>query len=404
MRLLLSADIFPPESGGPATYAVELANGLVAKGVSVTIVSLNPDSDRSALHKKVNLFRVSTRFKPLRYAHFMALLLWYGWKSDVIYAMGPVNVGLPAWWATQVLNFFELRNIFLKQWLKNFVSNVHAKKKFVVKVVGDYAWEQGQVRGIVKDPIDDFQKKQYTGKIGWLQKIERKVVGSADCVIVPSTYLAGMVKGWGAPQGKIEVIYNAVDCKDVRGAVKLATEKWIVSVGRLVPWKGMKTLIEIIPEILEKFPNARLKIIGDGPEMDNLKKCVEDLKLQEVVDLLGNLSHEEALRYIKSADVFILNSGYEGLSHVLLEASYFRVPLYASKSGGNVEVVRDDHLFEYNHKAQIKEHIIHALLSPPETDPQTILLQSEGSLLGACMSREMMIDDTKKILESVCAS
>ena len=334
---------------------------------------MNPASDRSVLDKKVKLYCVTTRFKPVRYWQYYRLLLKHGSTSEVIYAMGPVNAGLFAMKAAKKLG-----------------------KKFVVKVVGDYAWEQGQVRGLVRDSIDEFQTKKYVGKIGRLQKIEREVVHNADCVVVPSKYLAGIVKGWGADEKKIKVIQNAAELKDVQGAPKPGTEKWIVSVGRLVPWKGMKTLIEIMPEILEKHSNARLKIIGDGPEMNNLKKCVEDLKLQETVDLLGNLSHEEALRYIKSANVFILNSGYEGLSHVLLEVSYFRVPLYASKSGGNVEVVRDDHLFEYNNKAQIKECVVHAFSLSPEVD-----FANRDVLLGAEVSRDMMIEETKTTLESV---
>lgn len=377
MRLLLAADIFPPESGGPATYAVQLANGLVAQGAAVTIISLNPASDRSVLGTKVNFDCVTTRFKPVRYWQYYRLLLKHGPTSDVIYAMGPVNAGLFGMKAAKKLG-----------------------KKFVVKVVGDYAWEQGQVRGLVRDSIDAFQTKKYAGKIGRLQKIEREVVCNADCVIVPSKYLAGMVKGWGAEEKKIKVIYNAMKIQAVDPVVKPVREHWIVSVGRLVPWKGMKTLIEIMPEILEKFPNARLKIIGDGPERDTLQTQVADMRMESVVELRGNVSHRESLAYIHAADLFVLNSAYEGLSHVILEALSFNKPVLASSSGGNSEIVipgKTGKLFQYNDKETIVEYIIDFLRTCISPDWQGV----DRDLFFKQFESVSMIEETKKVLESV---
>ncbi|HBW73808.1 MAG: Glycosyltransferase [Candidatus Magasanikbacteria bacterium GW2011_GWA2_45_39] len=378
MRVLIAADIFPPESGGPATYAVQLANGLVAQCIEVVIVSLNSDPDRSVLDKKVKLFRVVTRFKLFRYAHFMVLLFWHAWKSDKIYAMGPVNAGLPAWIIARLLN-----------------------KKFVVKVVGDYAWEQGQVRGLVKDSVDEFQEKKYTGKIGRLKKIEREVVRNADCVIVPSKYLAAIVKGWGVSSEKIKVIYNAVKFQAVDPVKKPSDERWIVSVGRLVPWKGMQGLIEIMPEILEKHPNTRLKIIGDGPEMENLKSKIKDLHMETVVQLHGNLSRTETLAHIHAADLFVLNSGYEGLSHVILEALGFNVPVLASASGGNDEIIisgKTGELFQYSDKGVILKQIIHFLGSGITNNPWSQLDRGE---FFKRFEPSTMIEETKKTLESV---
>lgn len=377
MRLLLAADIFPPESGGPATYAVQLANGLVAQGTAVTIVSLNPASDKSVLDTRVNFDCVTTRFKPVRYWQYYRLLLKHGPTSDVIYAMGPVNAGLFAMKAAKKLG-----------------------KKFVVKVVGDYAWEQGQVRGLVRDSIDEFQTKKYGGKIGRLQKIEREVVCNADCVIVPSKYLAGIVKEWGAEEKKNKVIYNAMKFQVVDPVVKPAHERWIVSVGRLVSWKGMLGLIEVMPQIIKEFPDVKLKIIGDGPEWETLQKYIANMHVESVVELRGNVSHRESLAYIHAADLFVLNSAYEGLSHVILEALSFNKPVLASSSGGNSEIVipgKTGKLFQYNDKETIVEYIIDFLKIGISPDWQGV----DRDIFFKRFESVSMTEETKKVLESV---
>lgn len=101
MRLLIAADIFPPESGGPATYAVTLANELWKQGVAVKIVSLNPNSYQSKVQCAV--YKVKSHHKFLRYFEYLFLLLKQVTTSDVVYAMGPVNAGLPALVAARLM-------------------------------------------------------------------------------------------------------------------------------------------------------------------------------------------------------------------------------------------------------------------------------------------------------------
>lgn len=371
MRVLIAADIFPPVSGGPATYSVVLADALFEEKVDVKIVSLNPNSDESKV--KCPLFKVCCSNKLLRYAHYFYLLCREACAADVVYAMGPVNAGLPALFAARLMG-----------------------KKFAVKVVGDYAWEQGQIRFGVKDSIDEFQGKIPSTRdnffVQCLKWIESFTVKQADKIIVPSRYLKKIVLGWGAKEKNIEVIYNEVEFK-IAEPIKHDGEKWLVSAGRLMPWKGMDVLIDVISDISGKFPEAgwKLKIIGDGPEMNNLKKKVMDDKLEEIVQLTGNLSREKTLSFIASADVFVLNSAYEGYSHVLIEAHNQGVPVLASKAGGNGEMVNDDYLFEYNNKEEIKNKIL-----SKSSDEKGKKIQHRFST--------NMIDDTKKILEKLCAN
>lgn len=372
MKLLIAADIFPPQSGGPATYVVNLANALTKDGWEVTIVSHNPDGD---VHVTRNTYHVTSRNKVLRYLQYFRLLKKHGKDVDVIYAMGPVNAGLPALLVAKLL-----------------------KKKLVVKIVGDYAWEQWQQNAKLKMQnakfvsVDEFQDMNIGGKIGLLKKVERFVVRRADTVIVPSGYLKKIVRGWGAREDHIEVIQNAVEF--IVGTPKPHEgEKWVVSVGRLMPWKGMDTLIDIAQDFVREFPEDhwKLKIVGDGPEKKILESRITDYGLEDVVELTGRLSKKDTHDYLASADVFVLNSGYEGFPHIVVEAHNQGVPVLVSRMGGNEDVAKGPALFEYNNREEIKEKIL-AFSKIAKREPMR-----HGFL-------EDMIRKTKKILESVCES
>lgn len=334
-KILIAADIFPPVSGGPATYCVNIANELFASDVLLGVVSLTPNSDQTKI--KGSLYSVTSYNKIIKYFQYLYLLFKYSKQSDVVYAMGPVNSGLPAWLVATILG-----------------------KKFVLKIVGDYAWEQGVARFGIQDLMDDFQyKNDYSLSVKILKLIEKFVAKKADCVIAPSEYLKRIVVGWGCNPEKINVVYNAVNFKEVGHGKKEVGERWLVSVARLMPWKGMDVLIKIMPGLIKKFPNLRLKIVGDGPEKNKLEGIIKDLRLENSVDLLGNLSREKTLSYIHAADIFILNSGYEGLSHVILEAMSLGRFVLASDAGGNSEIVLAGfgELFPYNNSDKIKHAI-----------------------------------------------
>ena len=81
----------------------------------------------------------------------------------------------------------------------------------MVKIVGDYAWEQGQQRFGVSQMLDEFVRTKQTSLfVRILQKIQTRVARSSTRIIVPSEYLKNIVAAWGIPNEKIEVIYNAV--------------------------------------------------------------------------------------------------------------------------------------------------------------------------------------------------
>jgi glycosyltransferase involved in cell wall biosynthesis len=379
MNILIAADIFPPASGGPATYSSNLLRELPKQGHTVKVVT--------HIHEKLenepaNVFRVKNSSFLQRYFGYFRLLEKHTKDVDVIYAMGPVNAGLPAFLVSKILN-----------------------KKLVCKVVGDYAWEQGVARFGVKELPDEFQYKKYGWRVELIRKIEKYICKKADHVIVPSEYLKKIVKGWGVLQDRITVVYNApTEHLNTHSANifcnKFKNKKIIFTAGRLMPWKGVSALVELMPELLKKESTAHLVIAGDGPERKNLEAKINNLELENNVSLLGKIASSEMQELFKQSVMFILNSGYEGMPHVVLEAFEAGCPVAVSNEGGNSEVVEDKKtglLFKYNDKESIS-NAINLLLNDIELKNKCII---GGKEKVAQLSQKKMLEHTISVLKSL---
>ncbi len=351
-KITIAAGIFPPDIGGPAIYVVKFGNALVDKGGDAQVVCYS-DTKHVTCNTKQDGFLVYRVLRKgnafLRYFKYFLKLMSVSRSSNVIYAQGPISAGLPAMFVAKIL-----------------------RKKFMVKVVGDPAWEQAMGRGLTTDMIDEFQSKKYGGRIERLKWIRSYVCKRADKIIVPSRYLGRIVASWDVDSSRVEVVYNAIDgtTHDTHNMIQNANnEDIILSVGRLVKWKGFDTLIEIMPELLKENPKFKLVILGDGPEMASLKLKVKSMprvaprgqKLDDVVELAGSVGHDKVLEYLKSSMMFVLNTGYEGLSHLILQAMQMKCPVITTNVGGNSEVINNGEngiLVEYNNKVQLTAAIL----------------------------------------------
>jgi glycosyltransferase involved in cell wall biosynthesis len=180
------------------------------------------------------------------------------------------------------------------------------------------------------------------------KKIQFFVASHADKIIVPSFYLKKIVTNWGVPQEKITVVYNAFNAPKISSSRDELRKKLgfsgrvITSAGRLVPWKGFDTLIKtVLPELVKKYPDIKLYILGDGPDKAYLSDTVKESGMGDNVVLTGKKPQAELFEYIKGSDVFVLNTSYEGLSHLLLEVLALEIPIVTTDVGGNVEVIRN---------------------------------------------------------------
>ena len=122
---------------------------------------------------------------------------------------------------------------------------------------------------------------------------------------------------------------------------------FLLAVGRFAEKKGFKFLIEAMPEILQKRPQAKLVVIGFGPQEEELKRLVRQFGLEKVVLFVGSKAGEELAEYFATADIFIgpsvvTDSGdTEGQGVVFLEAMASGTAVIASDVGGVKDIVRD---------------------------------------------------------------
>jgi len=309
IRIVIATGIYPPEIGGPATYTQMLEAHLPAHGIAFHVVPYG-----------------WVRGYPKLFRHLV--YTWRLFKSTadctVIYALDPVSVGVPA---------------RIVAWLR--------RKPLMLRIAGDYAWEQGQQRFGVTDVLDDFvlRNRSYGPVVGLLSRIQRFVARGAVRIVVPSEYMKGVIAKWGIPEERITRVYSAlhpIAVTDTRDALRAQLEYEglvIVSAARLTPWKGMQRLIDALAIVRKDHPDATLVIVGDGSERASLEEHAVESGLYDAVRFVGRQSKDSLGAAIKAADVFVLNTAYEGLSHQLLEVMDIGVPVVTTPVGGNVELI-----------------------------------------------------------------
>lgn len=371
MRILITTGLYPPDIGGPATYSKFLAQKLPSFGHEVMVMP----------------FRDVRKYWPIiRHIVFFVSVIRKGYTADVIYAQDTMSVGLPS----------ALANVFLR-------------KKFMVRVPGDHVWEQGTARFGITQPLEMFPNFSWS----WhpylivLRFLQRFVLRSADLLVVPSKYMERVVKNWNVGEKKAQLIYNGVEQLEdtgnkavLRGLLRFQG-KLVVSIGRLVPWKGFSELIGVMPSLKAQFPDVKLLIAGGGALLSELEEKAARLGLQDDIIFTGELERDVLLRYIRIADVFVLNSKYEGLSHQILEVMTVGVPVVTTNIGGNPEVIdheRNGYLVVPNDAESIRLHVS-ALLRDANLRAQIV---AAGKRKVKQFSNERMVEETAKLLKRLC--
>lgn len=343
--ILFVTGIYPPEIGGPATYIYNIAPEFEKKGYKIHIITLGDRKSTS------NITYISKKYNFLK-RHLILKKFVEKNEFDIVYVQDPFSFGFG-------------------------VALAKTKSKKIMKIVGDNVWEISRESLGIKDTIDEFQKKIYFPKIYLMKKIQTYSAKRMDKIIVPSKYLKKIVSGWGIRKEKITVIYNAIKDIDLNEHIILKEfkgkneKKRYLTVARLAPWKGVELLVEIFKERKDE-----LVIVGDGPLYDKLISKSKDYKN---IKLLGRQPKDQVYDQMKKADVFILNSGYEGLPHVVIESFKVGTPVLLSNVCGNPEIVIDDYngkLFKYDDK----ESIIKAMDSIDKNSSKKYVLNAHKSL------------------------
>ncbi len=341
-RILILTGIFPPDIGGPATQLDALSRELIKNGFQIQVLTFGSSGN---VVYPYSVKRVSNNW-PFCLKSFFYLIegFFLALKADILYSQDLYTAGLTGLIVKKVL-----------------------KKPLVTRFVGDSAWETAFSRGWIDDDILTFQEKKYSWLIELRKKIRKKILINSDKIIVVSYFLQDLAQKIGLAKEKIKVIYNSVDFLVIKP--RPIDKKGIVllTIARLTPWKGVDMLIEIMPQLIGKYGQINLVVIGQGPELSNLKRLTKELGLESNVSFAGKASRQGIVDYLRAADLFVLNTNYEGMSHCLLEAMKIGAPIITTKAGGNPETIKDGQtglLVDYKDKEQWLEAISSILDNP----------------------------------------
>ena len=160
----------------------------------------------------------------------------------------------------------------------------------------------------------------------------RKVAGVSRAV---TASLAKIV-----PEGKLVVLENGVDLNRFHDAVAVPrTAPLVISMGRLLPYKGHELTIRAFARVSERFPESELWIAGEGECRQTIERTIAKLGLNRRVRLLGHRADVPQL--LASATVFVHASEWEGLSNAVIEAMAAQLPSVVVNAPGVTECHED---------------------------------------------------------------
>jgi phosphatidylinositol alpha-1,6-mannosyltransferase len=185
----------------------------------------------------------------------------------------------------------------------------------------------------------------------------RRAFAAADGIVAVSRFTQDtLIRGFGVPAGKIELVSNGVDLErfaprprsdNLVVRYKLAGRPVLLTVSRLYARKGMDRVIESLPAVLGRFPNLVYLIVGEGTYRPTLETLVAHHGLGRNVVFAGAVPDYELTDHYSLGDVFIManrempDGETEGFGLVFLEANACGLPVIAGKAGGSVDAVTD---------------------------------------------------------------
>lgn len=170
-----------------------------------------------------------------------------------------------------------------------------------------------------------------------------KAFKQTERIITVSTKLKRIAEEEIGCSDKMVVINNGINprkiCSAARPRIPLLGARTILSVSNLIATKGIDLNLKAISQLIAKHHELKHIVIGDGPQMDNLRRLASTLNLNNHVEFLGRLPHEDVMVHMASADIFSLPSWREGLGVVYLEAMAHGKPIIACLGEGIEDVV-----------------------------------------------------------------
>jgi glycosyltransferase involved in cell wall biosynthesis len=314
LRVLIVVGIWPPDVGGPASHGPELGRFLLARGHEVrAVIGAGPDGPDPSGVPVITWRRVRPRLVRM--------------------ATGALTVAAAARWPDVVYS----SGLYYKSVLAAAVNRV----PLVVKLTTDPAFERCRSLGLFRGDIAAFQQPQPGTAIRYLKQIRSALLSRAVQVLIPSRFLADFALEWGLPANRVTVVPNPAPPvgrlrprEELRQRLGMDRPTFVFA-GRLVAAKNLQLAVSA----LARVPDARLIIIGDGPERQRLEGVIAEVGLHDRIVLKSALPRSEVMEWLRAADAVLLSSAWENFPHAAVEALAVGTPVVATAVGGVPEVI-----------------------------------------------------------------
>jgi glycosyltransferase involved in cell wall biosynthesis len=302
---------FYPLLGGAEVQAQQLAGALVTKGVDVSVLTRRLKGvpacevlDDIPVHRAIRTVPVPFLWGVC----FMVSVLIFLLRKRKEYTIIHCHI---------LQEFQTVVSLLLKRMFN---------KKVVVKMSSS-----GETSDI------KLLKRSLTGKLFY------PLIKRVDAVVSVCKQSTQELLNGGFSREQIAEIPNGVNIHRFvkRPPRQLLERSTITFVGRLDRYKGVNFLLEAFKKILSQHRNARLLIVGTGPDETVLKKRVHELNLEENILFLGK--REDIVALLLDSDIFVLPTLSEGMSNVLLEAMSCGLPVVTTSVGGNCDLISNRH-------------------------------------------------------------
>jgi glycosyltransferase involved in cell wall biosynthesis len=199
--------------------------------------------------------------------------------------------------------------------------------------------------------------------------ISREVIKRTDHNLAVSRSLSEMYVSLKLIKDRMKFIHHGINMKVLpEKQVQLTGNPKIMIVGRLSPIKGHIYLIRALPEIIKKFPELKLIVLGEGPLRSKLIKQASSLNVVEHIEFLGFANPNS---YTPHCQLMVLPSLYESFGLVYIEAFSLKIPVIAFDAEAGNEIIENNVtgiLVEKENTKALAEKIIYLLENPNERE------------------------------------
>jgi glycosyltransferase involved in cell wall biosynthesis len=316
MKVLVVSGIWPPDVGGPASHAPDVAAFLQERGHDVEVVTT---AARGPEPRAYPVHWISRGLPPgARHVRGAAVIARRARLVDVVYTTGMFG--------------------------RSASGAIASHTPYVLKLTADPAFERARRRGLAGGNVDDFQQRHGGLVVKLLRSARNLELRRAAHVFCPSSYLRDLTVSWGVPAARVSVLPNPAPAlpelpprEELRRELGL-NGATIAFAGRLTTQKSLGRALEAV----KGADGVRLVIAGDGPDREALEARARELGLGQRVRFEGAQPRESVLRLFRAADATILTSSWENFPHTVVEALAVGTPVLAMEAGGVGEVVRNE--------------------------------------------------------------